>query len=178
MNKNQIAKKFSRAIINSIDISEVEKVIEELNLFSELIDRDRQLKLLFAGQIFSENEKEQAFDSIAPLLKFNPVTVKFLKLMIVQGNLSAIREVSAATAVISNEKQKKAAAVVVSSVALDSSGTERLQNALKNMTDREVTVENQIDEGLLGGFIVRVGSTIFDSSVKGQLRLLKAELMR
>ncbi len=75
-------------------------------------------------------------------------------------------------------KQTKATAVVTSSVALDSKNSERLKEALKKMTDREVTIENETDESLLGGFIVRVGSTIFDSSVKGQLRLLKAELMR
>jgi F0F1-type ATP synthase delta subunit len=49
---------------------------------------------------------------------------------------------------------------------------------LKNLIDRDVDIENEVDPSLLGGFVVRVGSTIYDSSVKGQLRLLKSELMR
>lgn len=178
MNKNQIAKKYSRAIINSIEIKDVPAVIDELKAFSQLLDANRQMKLLFAGQIFSEGEKEKAFGSIVPALKFNAGTEKFLRLMIVQGHLSAVNEIISATVDVYNERQKKATAVVVSSVSLDDKNTERLKSALKQMTDREVTVENQIDESLLGGFIVRVGSTIFDSSVKGQLRLLKTELMR
>ncbi len=178
MNKNQIGKKYSRAIINSLAIEDVPAVIDELKAFSQLMDGNRQLKLLFAGQIFAESEKEKAFNSIAPALKFNAGTEKFLRLMIVRGQLSAVNETISATVDVYNERQKKAAAVVVSSIALDDSNTERLKSALKQMTDREVTVENQVDESLLGGFIVRVGSTIFDSSVKGQLRLLKTELMR
>ena len=178
MNKNQIAKKYSRAIINSVEISEIPGVIEEFKAFFRLIDANRQLKLLFAGQIFTENEKRKAFDALGPILKFNSSTAKFLKIIIVQGHLSAIKEVIAATINVYNDKQKKATAVVLSSVALDEKYTERLKAALKKMTDREVTVENRIDESLLGGFIVKVGSTIFDSSVKGQLRLVRAELMK
>ncbi len=178
MNKNQIAKKYSRALINSVDISDIPKVIQEFKSFSQLIDKNRKLKLLFAGQIFSESDKEKAFNSITPVLKFNPGTEKFLKLMIIQGHLSAINEVIAASVDVYNTRQKKATAVVVSSVSLDKKNTERLKIVLKQMTDREITVENKIDETLLGGFIVRVGSTIFDSSVKGQLRLLRAELIR
>lgn len=178
MNKNQIAKKYSRALINSVDISDFPKIVQEFKAFSRLIDVNRQLKLLFAGQIFSENEKEKAFDALAPLLKFNPGTEKFLKLMIIHGHLSAINEVIAASVDAYNDRQKKATAVVVSSVSLNEKNTEQLKNALKQMTDREITLENQIDESLLGGFIVKVGSTIFDSSVKGQLRLLRADLLR
>jgi len=178
LNKNQIAKKYSRAMINSVEVTELPTMIEELEAFAGLIEENRQLKLLFAGQIFSDTEKEKAFDALAPALKLNANTTKYLKIIIVQGNLSAIKEVVTATIDAYNDKQKKATAVVVSSVALDSTNTERLKEALKKMTDREVTIENETDESLLGGFIVRVGSTIFDSSVKGQLRLLKAELMR
>jgi len=178
LNKNQIAKKYSKAIINSIDISGIPGIIDEFKAFSDLIDANRQLRLLFAGRIFSENEKEKAFKALAPLLKFNPNTEKFLRLIIVQGHLSALKEIITATFNIYNERQKKATAVVVSPVDLDSKYVQRLKKALKRMTDRDITIEKEIDKSLLGGFIVKVGSTIFDSSVKGQLRLLRAELMR
>lgn len=178
MNKNQIAKKYSRAIINSIEISDIPTVVEEFKAFSSLVDKNRQLKLLFAGQIFAENEKGKALDALFPVFKLNANTEKFLKLIIMHGHLSAIKEIITGTIDVYNDKQKKATAVVVSSVALDKKYTQRLKSALKKMTDREITIENQIDESLLGGFIVKVGSTIFDSSVKGQLRLLRAELLR
>jgi len=178
LNKNKIAKKYSRAMINSVEVTEIPTMIEELKAFAGLIEESRQLKLLFAGQIFSESEKGKAFDALAPALKFNANSTKYLKIIIMQGHLAAIKEVVTATIDAYNDKQKKATAVVISSVALDSTNTERLKAALKKMTDREVTIENETDASLLGGFIVKVGSTIFDSSVKGQLRLLKAELMR
>ena len=46
------------------------------------------------------------------------------------------------------------------------------------MTKRDVDIDSKIDPALLGGFIVKIGSTIYDSSLKGQLRLLRTELTK
>jgi ATP synthase F1 delta subunit len=178
LNKNQIAKKYSRAIVNNVNISEIPQLIEEMRSFSQLLEKNRQLKLLFAGKIFSDTEREKAFAAILPSLKFSAGTEKFLRLIIVHGHLSAIKEIISASMNVYNDRQKKATALVVSPVSLGASYAGRLKVALKNLTDREIEIENEVDPSLLGGFVVRVGSTIYDSSVKGQLRLLKAELTR
>jgi ATP synthase F1 delta subunit len=178
LNKNQIAKKYSKALLGRIEISSIPSVIEELKAFSKLIDTNRKLKLLFTGQIFSEDEKNKALSAILPGLKFLSDTEKFLKLLVEQGHLAAIKEVIAATINAYNEMQKKATAVVISSVNLDKNYSERLRNVLKAMTHREIEIESHVDPSLLGGFIVKVGSTIYDSSLRGQLRLLRAELIK
>lgn len=178
MNKNQIAKKYSKALLGRVEIARIPSVIEELKAFSKLIDTNRKLKLLFTGQIFSEDEKNKALSAILPGLKFLSDTEKFLKLLVEQGHLAAIKEVIVATINAYNELQKKATAVVISSVHLDKNYSERLKNVLKAMTHREIEIESHVDPSLLGGFIVKVGSTIYDSSLKGQLRLLRAELLK
>lgn len=178
MNKNQIAKKYSKALLSSTDISDIPKIVEEMKAFAELLETNRQLKLLFAGQIFSEDEKGKAFAALQPLLEMSAGTEKFLQLIILHGHLSAIKEVIAASINVYNEAEKKATAVVISPVALDTSYTDRLKTALKELTKKDVDIESEVDPSLLGGFIVKVGSTIYDSSIKGQLRMLKAELMR
>ncbi len=178
MNKKQAARKYARIVIQTIDISLIPDVIGELQIFSRLLNEHKNLKVLFISQIFSGHEKEEAFRVLASLLKLSSGTGKLLKLMILQGHLPAINEVITASIDAYNERQKKATAVVVSTVSLDEKNADRLKAALKKMTDREITIENQVDESLLGGFIVKVGSTIFDSSLQGQLRLLRSELSR
>ena len=46
------------------------------------------------------------------------------------------------------------------------------------MTSREVEVEFSEDPSLIGGVLIKVGSTMLDGSIKGQLRLLKEELIK
>jgi len=178
LNKHQIGKKYSRALVSSVDLSAIPSVIGEFKAFSGIIDANRKLKLLFAGQIFSDDEKSRALGALLPGMKFSPAAEKFLKLIVMQGHLAAIREIISASITAYNERQRKATAVVISSVPLDRNYTERLKAALKSMTQKEIDIESQVDPSLLGGFVVKVGSTIYDNSVKGQIRLLRAELMR
>lgn len=178
MNKTYVAKKFSRALINTVDISAVPGVIEELKVFLGLIDADKRFKLLFASQIFSEDEKKKALDQILSHMKVSPQGAKFLTLIITQGVVSAIKEIISASLSVYEGKIGKVTAEVSSPVALDENYSNRLKAALRAMTNKEVEIESSLDPSLIGGFIVKVGSTVYDSSLRGQLQLLKAELAR
>ncbi len=178
MNKAQIAKKYSRLLINTVDVSDIPNVIEELKVFSKLIDANKKLKLLFVGQIFSQDEKDRALKELLTYLKVSPHTEKLLKLIIMQMHMPAIKEIIKASIAAYNERLKKATAVVISPVTLEKNYIDRLKNVLKALTQREIDIESQLDPSLLGGFIVKVGSTVYDSSLKGQFRLLRAELTR
>ncbi len=178
MNKTHEAKKYSKALINTVDISAVPIVIEELKAFSGLLNADRRFRLLFVSQIFSDDEKKKALDEILSHMKASPQGAKFLTLIITQGVVAALKEIISASLSIYEERIKKVTAQVTTPVTLDENYTERLKAALRSMTKKEVEIESRLDPSLIGGFIVKVGSTVYDSSLKGQLQLLKAELTR
>ncbi len=178
MNKNQIAKRYSRILINTVDVSGIAGAIEGFKVFSGLVDANKKLKTLFVSRIFTEEEKDSALKELFLRLKITREAEKLLRLIIQQGHLSAIKEIVQASVAAYNEKLKKMTAVVVSPATLTAKHIERLKQSIKAFTHRDIEIESQIDPSLIGGFIVKAGSTIFDSSLKGQLRLLKAELMR
>jgi F0F1-type ATP synthase delta subunit len=49
----------------------------------------------------------------------------------------------------------------------------QLKQSLKQVTGRDIDMEFILDPALLGGVRIRIGSTMYDSSIKGQLRLLR-----
>lgn len=178
MNKSQIAKKFSKALINRIDTSEAPKVLEELGIFLGLLASDKNIRIFFVSQIFSNSEKEKALAEVLARMNASTQTGDFLNLAITEGVLSALREILNSAVALYEEKIKKVTAQVTAPVALDDAHINRLKSALSSITEREVDIESDIDPSILGGFIVKVGSTVYDSSIKGQLQLLKAELIR
>ncbi|MBI4824849.1 MAG: ATP synthase F1 subunit delta [Nitrospirae bacterium] len=178
MNKSHIAKKFSKALINAVDISIIPDLLKELNLFSTLMDSDRKIRLFIVSQIFTPEEKKSVLKNITSHLKFSSQTEKFLNLLLAEGAISVIKEIIATSDSMYHEKVRKVTAEVSAPVALDEASIKRLKSALGSLTNKEVDIESSIDPSLIGGFIVKVGSTIYDSSIKGQLKLLKAELIR
>jgi len=177
LNKYQIAKKYSRALINSVDTANAGKVIEEIEAFASVINSDKKLKLVFASRLFTEEERGKALSIALPRLNVSEETRKFLSFVVAEGHLGVIKEIIKLAIQINNERMKKARALVISPAPLSSNYIERLRTALKSMTQRDIEIENRTDESLIGGFIVKVGSTIYDSSLKGQLRVLRTTLM-
>ncbi|PIP71230.1 MAG: hypothetical protein COW90_01095 [Nitrospirae bacterium CG22_combo_CG10-13_8_21_14_all_44_11] len=76
------------------------------------------------------------------------------------------------------EKKRRAKAVVLTSIEISKDYEERLKRSLNKLTDRDVDIEFVMEPALLGGIIVKVGSTMYDTSIKGQLRLLRDELIK
>lgn len=178
MKKYQIARRCSRALFSMVDISQAPKVIEEITAFSLILDRDRKLKLLFATELFSEEERNRALEELLTHLRVLPETKKFLTFIISQGHLKLIKEIIKISVEIYNEKLKKVKALVISPIPLRENYIERLRTALRVLTQRDVEIEMELDKSLIGGFTVKVGSTIYDSSLKYQLGLLRAELTK
>ena len=177
MNTKQIAKRYSRLMIDTVDMKDIPNVLKELSAFSNILETDRRLRIFFSSRIFSDEERDTAIKDILEHFKFSEEGRKFILRIVKQGHVQALKDIIKALTTAYNEKLKKAKAVVISPVSLDTGYIERLKEVLKRLTQKEIEIEKQIDPSLIGGFIVKVGSTIYDSSLRAQLRLLKMAIV-
>ena len=76
-----------------------------------------------------------------------------------------------------NQRLGLAEADVTSARELSAEERRRLETQIKSVTGKSVTARYATDAGLLGGALVRVGSTVYDGSVRGQLERLKEQLI-
>jgi F-type H+-transporting ATPase subunit delta len=66
-------------------------------------------------------------------------------------------------------------AIVTSAVPLNAELEEKIQNKIKELTGNGAIIKNVIDEGVIGGFILRVGDLQYDASIARNLNNLKRE---
>ena len=94
-----------------------------------------------------------------------------------RGRIAYLSDVVAKALELAYQKASIQIAYVSSSLELTSSQEESLTEKLQTMTGAsQIKLKLSIDESLLGGFVVQVGSKIIDNSVKGQLRQLSSYL--
>lgn len=177
MDKKQVGKRYGRALIHSTDTAQVPRVLDDLRLFSKLVDGEVKLRVLFESKMFSEQEKSAALEALLSYLKVSGTPSKILKSVIMRGHLPSLKEIIESSEAAYNEITKKMTATVTSPVELDEKRLGRMKESISELMRREVEIENVVDPSLIGGFIVQAGSTIFDSSLKGQIRLLRSELI-
>lgn len=172
------AKKYAKTFISIVGIEEAPKALAELALFENLMAKSREFRSLLVNPGFSSAERESGLKQVAARLSLSDKMVRFVSHLTQIGVVSALAEVIKAATVIYMEKKKRAKATVLTPVEISAKHEERLKVSLKKLLEKDVDIEFVMDPSLLGGILVKVGSTMYDSSVKGQLRMLKDELIK
>ena len=178
MKKVKGVKRFAKQFLNTIDLAEVPQAIEQLSAISSLMEKDKTFKNIMAGPIFSETESRQIIGFIGHKLKMSEKTVKYIQYLFASKAIGAMPEIVSAIAALYLDMKKRTKAIVTSPVQISKDYEDKLKDALKEITGRDIDLEFVIDAALLGGVRIKVGSTMYDSSIRGQLGLLKDKLMK
>lgn len=172
------AKKFAKTFLNIAGPAKAESAIKELSVLNDLLAKNRDFRGFLLGPQFTPAEKEKSFKKFGKIMKLSEATIKFIIYLLQKSAVSLLAEITAFAEAVHLEKKKRASAVVFTPDTITKQTELRLQSALKKLTGKDTHISIKFDPSLLGGILVKVGSTIYDSSIKGQLRLLKAELIK
>ncbi|MEW6409006.1 MAG: ATP synthase F1 subunit delta [Nitrospirota bacterium] len=179
MRQKKESRKYAKTLLDIIGIEDAPVAIKELNAISDLMTRSKEFKDLFLSPLFTSEEKERVLRQIATKGKLSDKTVRFALYLSESGVINMLPEILRIATSLYMERKQRIKAVVMTPIKIDKDYESRLKEALKAMTDsREVDVVVAIEPSLLGGVLIKVGSTMYDSSLKGQLRLLKDELIK
>jgi len=171
-------KRYAKQFLSSIDVGEIPQAIEQLNAISSLMEKDRSFRNLMASPIFNEDERQKTINFISQKAGISAKVVKYLQYLSDEKVMAAMTEIVRSITVLYLEMKKRAKAVVTSPVRISKDYEAKLVSSLKRITGRDVDLEFVIDPSLLGGIRIKVGSTMYDSSIKGQLGLLRDKLIK
>ncbi len=145
------------------DITAVEAALAESPEFREMI----------ASPVFSREDQGNAIAAIAAKMELGPAVTNTLGLMAQNRRLFVVPGlVSQLKALIADERGETTAEVI-SAKPLTKAQTEALAESLKAAVGKDVKIDVTVDESLIGGLIVRVGSQMIDSSIRSKLSHLQ-----
>ena len=171
-------KKYAKMFLNIVGMDNALAAINELNMVNALMTKSKEFRGLLVGPQFSAGEKEKIIREVAAKTGLSDNTVKFIIYLSELKVIIALAEIIKITTNLYLEKKRRVKAVVMASTEISKEYENRLKRVLEKVINRDVDIEVVKDSSLLGGILVRVGSTMYDSSIKGQLRLLKDELIK
>ena len=178
MKKVKGASKYAKALLRNAGTDKAAQAIAELSSVNDVIKESKEFGNLLVNPRFTDEERTGVIKALAERLRLSDSTVKFVLYLVDAGVISGIAEILRIATNLYLERQKKAMAVVMSPIEIGKEREGALKASLKKMTDRDVDLEYVIDPSLLGGVLVKIGSTMYDTSIRGQLRLLKDELIK
>jgi F-type H+-transporting ATPase subunit delta len=120
--------------------------------------------------------KQNVVDSLADRMQLDPTVANFIRLIVDHGRTESLREIERALGEELNARMGIAEAEVTSARALNEGERRELTAALEKRTGKKIQARFREDGSLLGGAVVRVGSTVYDGSVRERLSRLRDQL--
>ncbi|MCI0529613.1 MAG: ATP synthase F1 subunit delta, partial [Nitrospira sp.] len=105
-------------------------------------------------------------------------TVNFLSLLLRKGRFQSLPDINTQYRVFWDENLNRATAEVQSATELSEETKTRLQEKLNQVTGKEIILKTSINPELLGGIVTKIGSLVFDGSIRAQLNRLREQLVK
>jgi F-type H+-transporting ATPase subunit delta len=115
----------------------------------------------------------QAITVMAQKMKLQPMMVNTLSLMAAKRRLFVLPSLLAALRARIAEDKGEVTAEVTSAKALTKTQATKLAKTLKAQLDLDVKIKATVDESLIGGLVVKVGSKMIDTSIRSKLNALQ-----
>ena len=173
----EIARVYGDALFEvASDEGKVDEIRSELGEFADALNESRDLQVFFFSPYFSSEEKRnglsQAVDGASEEFE------NFLALLAEKHRMPAIFRIRDHYDNLWAEANKRLEVRVTSAVPLDESVVKRVGEEIERQTDRKIDLEAQVDEGILGGLVLRVGNMVLDASLREKLNRLRKEVAR
>ncbi len=150
----------------------------DVKSFKAMRAESADLRRLLGSPAFAADDKMKALLALAVAAKFQAATRKFLGLMAKNGRASAIASAVTAFEALAAAERGAVSAEVTTAVRLTAAQEKGLKAALRQALGKDPEIETRVDPSILGGLKVRVGSRLYDASLRSKLDSLRFALKR
>jgi len=180
MTLSAVAARYANALADVVTASastlSAEQTVAELRAFEATLKESAELHNALTTPAVAGSRKRAVIGRIADLLKLSRVTRNFLCVLIDHRRIASLGEIIALFEEVVDARLGYARAEVRSAAELSEAQRSTLNLRLERLTGKRIRMRFLIDPTLIGGAVARIGSTVYDGSVRGQLASLERRL--
>lgn len=169
-----IAARYATAIFElAKDAKKLSAVEKDFDALAVALDESAALSDLISSPVYSRDDMVNAILAIAKKMKLSKDVTNTLGLMAAKRRLFILPSLISTVKEMIAEEKGEITAEVTAAKALTKAQQDKLAKTLKSTVGKDVNVTVSVDETLIGGLIVKVGSKMIDSSIKSKLSNLQ-----
>lgn len=177
--ETEAGERYARAVFDlALESGSLDKVSGDMAKLSGLLLASSELRRFVGSQVYTSEIKLKGLMAVSQSQKLSAVTQNLLGVMARNGRLGDLFPVINAFAKRYAAHTGVVTAHVTSAVALTDDQLSQLNTTLAQTLGQKAQIDTHVDPALLGGLKVRIGSRLFDASLKTQLDSLKFALKR
>lgn len=164
----------SVAASNRLDASTIQ---QQLHDFRDTLGESHELREVLVNPSIPGEQKLKVLDAIAARIGMVPQVRNFIAVIVDHQRLDELDDILAEYHEIADEQSGLAEAEITSAHPLNDEDRAQLEAQVAKVAGSRVRATYRQDATLLGGAVVRIGSTVYDGSLRGQFQQLKQKLV-
>ena len=178
MSVQTVARRYATALADVVTArGEAQEVQRELTAWETMMQSNEQLLEVFCNPTIPYDQKQKVLNALIARMSVRPTTANFLQVLLQNHRLADLHEVNKRFAQILDERSGVVSAQVTTARPVPQMSQEALRAKLIALTGKNVRLSFATDEELIGGVVTRIGSTIYDGSVRNQLQQVKERMV-
>jgi F-type H+-transporting ATPase subunit delta len=174
---NELGTRYARALFELAQSrKETAKVTESLKALADMFAKTSDFRRVITAPVVSQSDKSSLMAAIAKKYTFPATLAQTLQLMAENNRLALIPQVSEAFSRMVLAASGVTQANVTTAYALSDAERRALTSELEKAVGGKVELSEEVNETILGGVVVRLGSQMMDLSLRSQLTDLKRQL--
>jgi F-type H+-transporting ATPase subunit delta len=175
-----VAKRYARALADVAGKKEpacLGKISGELHTLARVLENRPQISRFFEDPSARRQDKDRAADTMARKAGVSQLTRQFLHVLIENHRLGALPTIATVFEAIKDERLGIVPVEATTAVPLSAADRKRFQVSLEKATGRRIRLSLQVDPSVLGGARTRIGSQVYDGTLRRQLAMLRERLV-
>ncbi len=173
-----LARRYAKALLEAAaEAGILEQVAADLEALAPHF-AGKEVVAFFANPAVPAARKEAALTAAAERGSASPLSASLLHLLLRRQRIGLLPEIARLFRDLVDERRGYVRAEVTAAVHLPAESVEALAGRLSAATGRQVQLTARLDPTILGGLVARVGSTLYDASLRTQLRRMREVLIK
>src|ERR1700759_1670544 len=153
------------------DKGKLNELQQQLAEFADAVDGDRELQVFLFSPYLSSNDKKDGLRRV--VTGAEPEFANFLELLVEKGRMPDVFRIRRELDELWKKANRRLDVTVTSAIELDRSVVGRIGEEVERQTGEKVDLSSEVDDGILGGIVLRVGNMVLDASIRTRLEKLR-----
>lgn len=166
--------RYAKAMLSlATDQKMADAVNKDMKLMAKTIANNAELSEMLNNAVVKSETKKDVLLAVFP--KLNTISSSLFDALITNKRVDILNDITIKYSHLYDVLNGKEVAHVTTAVPMTKELESKVLEKVKALSNKDVTVENIVDESILGGFILRVGDKQYNASISNKLNKLKRE---
>jgi F-type H+-transporting ATPase subunit delta len=176
--RGSISRRYARALLEvGIDKGSTEQLLEQVKEYADLYEKSSELRNVLSNPGVKLDERRALVRTIGAKAGWSPLIVNFAQLLLDNDRARFLPGIAREMSAMYDEHVGNVRATVTSARELSGPKVDDIRKAIADLTGKNVILQTAVDPELIGGVVTRVGSVVYDGSVRNQLNNLRESIL-